>query len=69
MEVHLFDFSGELYGEVVEVEICERLRGDAIFSGIDELIAQLRRDEAAARAFLATDARDSSHFVSTIDRL
>jgi riboflavin kinase/FMN adenylyltransferase len=69
VETHLFDFSADLYGEVVEVEICERLRGDAIFSGIDELIAQLRRDEAAARAFLATDARDSSHFVSTIDRL
>ncbi|MEA2526279.1 MAG: Riboflavin kinase, partial [Thermomicrobiales bacterium] len=48
--------SADLYGEEIDVEICERLRGDATFSGLDELVEQLRRDEAAARSFLATVA-------------
>jgi riboflavin kinase/FMN adenylyltransferase len=55
VETHLFDFSGDLYGVILAVDVCERLRGDAVFSGLDELIAQLRRDEAAARAYLAAD--------------
>jgi riboflavin kinase/FMN adenylyltransferase len=54
VETHLFDFSADLYGEEIDVEIRERLRGDATFSGLDELVEQLRRDEAAARSFLAT---------------
>jgi riboflavin kinase/FMN adenylyltransferase len=69
VETHLFDFSADLYGEVMDVEICERLRGDATFSGIDELIEQLHRDEAAARTFLASDALGSSNLVEAIDRL
>jgi riboflavin kinase/FMN adenylyltransferase len=68
VETHLFDFSADLYGVVMDVEICERLRGDATFSGIDELIAQLHRDEEAARRYLATDPLDSSNLVEAIDR-
>jgi riboflavin kinase/FMN adenylyltransferase len=69
VETHLFDFSADLYGLVMGVEICERLRGDATFSGIDELVAQLHRDEEVARAFLATDTLGTSPFVEAIDRL
>jgi riboflavin kinase/FMN adenylyltransferase len=69
VETHLFDFSADLYGLVMDVDVCERLRGDATFSGVDELIAQLHRDEATARAFLTTDANNRSNLVSTIDRL
>ena len=31
-------------------------RGDEVFAGLDALVAQLRRDEAAARAYLGIDA-------------
>lgn len=68
VETHLFDFSADIYGIVMAVEVCERLRGDATFSGIDELVAQLHRDEQAARALLASDAADPPGPREAIDR-
>jgi riboflavin kinase / FMN adenylyltransferase len=56
VETHLLDFDGDLYGARIEVDILERLRGDATFTGVDELIAQLRRDEAATRNYFVERA-------------
>ncbi len=53
LEVHLFDFSGDLYGSSIDVRFVERLRGQVRFAGVDELRAQLAADEAAARRLLA----------------
>jgi riboflavin kinase/FMN adenylyltransferase len=53
LEVFLFDFSGDIYGEVVDVEFCAFLRGEEKFDSIDALIAQMDRDSAAAKAALA----------------
>ena len=53
IETHLLDFDGDLYGQIIDVDMLERLRGDERFPGMDELIAQLRRDEAATRESLA----------------
>jgi riboflavin kinase/FMN adenylyltransferase len=55
VETHLFDFSADLYGQIIVVDVLERLRGDATFASLDELVAQLRRDEEAARAVLASE--------------
>jgi riboflavin kinase / FMN adenylyltransferase len=55
IETNLFDFSGDLYGQTIDVEIYERLRGDAVFAGLDELVAQLHRDEDDARAMLVDE--------------
>ena len=52
LEVHLFDFSAELYGETVRVEWVERLRDVQAFPSRDALVAQLERDRQAARASL-----------------
>ena len=52
LEVHLFDFSGELYGQTVEVEWIRRLRDVQAFGNRDALIAQLERDRTAARLSL-----------------
>ena len=52
LEVHLFDFSGDLYGQPVNVEWVQRLRDVQTFSGRDALVAQLERDRVAARACL-----------------
>jgi len=49
VEAHLIDFSGELYGQVIEVEFLDRLRDVQTFRGVEELKAQLERDVAAAR--------------------
>ena len=52
LEVHLFDFAGELYGETVAVEWVRRLRDVQAFPSRDALVAQLERDRQAARASL-----------------
>ncbi len=53
LEVHLFDFAGDLYGENVEVAFHTYLRPETKFDGVDTLIAQMDRDSEQARAALA----------------
>jgi len=49
LEVHLFDFEGELYGESVTIEWVRRLRDVQTFPSRDALVEQLARDAQAAR--------------------
>ncbi|MGD1886084.1 MAG: bifunctional riboflavin kinase/FAD synthetase [Cohaesibacteraceae bacterium] len=53
LEVHLFDFSGDLYGQEVEVAFHAFLRPEMKFDGPEALVAQMDRDSAEARAALA----------------
>ncbi len=53
LEVWLFDFSGDLYGQTVETELVAFLRPEMTFEGLDGLKAQIDADAAAARAALA----------------
>jgi riboflavin kinase / FMN adenylyltransferase len=53
MEVHLFDFSGELYGEVMSVELVAYLRGERKFDTLEALKAQIAADCDQARQMLA----------------
>jgi riboflavin kinase/FMN adenylyltransferase len=53
IEVHLFDFDGDIYAEDVRVEFIERIREEKKFSGKEELITQLKNDEERARVILA----------------
>lgn len=52
IEAHILDFNGDLYGQVVTLHFVARLRGEQRFAGVDELVAQIRRDVAAGRAIL-----------------
>ena len=52
LEVHLFDFSGDLYGETVLVEWVRLLREVQTFASREALVDQLGRDAAAARETL-----------------
>ncbi|UTO28056.1 bifunctional riboflavin kinase/FAD synthetase [Bartonella harrusi] len=54
LETYLFDFDGDLYGESCTVSFFQFLRGQEKFDGLEPLIAQMRRDEKAAKAILAT---------------
>lgn len=56
LEVWLFDFTGDLYGQIVETELVERLRGEMRFDGLDALKVQIDADAQAARAALTTRA-------------
>ncbi|HEX7089735.1 MAG TPA: bifunctional riboflavin kinase/FAD synthetase [Longimicrobiales bacterium] len=53
IELHLFDFDRELYGEEVRVEFCARLREIRAFGSTAELVAAMRADCEAARRVLA----------------
>jgi riboflavin kinase/FMN adenylyltransferase len=53
LEVHLFDFDGDLYGARAVVGFVERLRGEIRFPSVDALVAQIGRDAEQARALLA----------------
>jgi riboflavin kinase/FMN adenylyltransferase len=52
LEVNLFDFDGDLYGQVLRVDLVARLRGEQRFSGLDELRAQIAKDAENARKAL-----------------
>jgi len=53
IEAHLLDFDGDLYGQRVVVEIGERVRGQARFASVDELIHQIAADVEDVRAAVA----------------
>ncbi|WP_028967680.1 bifunctional riboflavin kinase/FAD synthetase [Sphingomonas phyllosphaerae] len=53
LEPYFFDFSGDLYGQVIEVELIEWLRAEARFDNLDALVAQMDLDCARARELLA----------------
>lgn len=52
LEVHIFDFSGDLYGERLDVKFMARLREERRFPSIEALAAQIRADIEAARQVL-----------------
>lgn len=52
VEVHLLDYDGDLYGAVLELELLHRLREERRFASAEELVVQMHRDEADARARL-----------------
>ncbi|MBP8940413.1 MULTISPECIES: bifunctional riboflavin kinase/FAD synthetase [Rhizobium/Agrobacterium group] len=53
LETFVFDFSGDLYGEVCSVSFFGHLRDELKFDGLEPLVAQIRRDEEEARAMLS----------------
>ncbi len=60
LEVHLFDFQRDVYGQRVEVEFVRHLRGEQRFDSMQELKAHIADDVAAARAVLLPVATKSA---------
>lgn len=54
LEVHVFDFDGDLYGRDLDVDFISFLRGEKKFAGLEELRAQIGADAERARRLLAT---------------
>ena len=51
LEVHILDFSKNIYGKRLEVEFLKKIRNEKKFSGPQQLIAQIRKDEYLARKY------------------
>lgn len=56
IEVHIFNFDKNIYGEEVVVGWYRRIRNEQKFNGIDELIAQVEQDKKEAIEYLKTRA-------------
>jgi riboflavin kinase / FMN adenylyltransferase len=54
VEAHVLDFDGDLYGHRVSVGFAHHLRDQAVFAGLDELVAQMRADIDQARRLLSS---------------
>ncbi|MGK2284948.1 bifunctional riboflavin kinase/FAD synthetase [Pedomonas sp. V897] len=62
LEVHLFDFSGDLYGADVRVELIEFIRPEMKFDGLDALRRQIGSDSASALKILRQPAYAPGRF-------
>ena len=60
LEVHLFDFAGEFYGEHLRVEFVAKLREERTFPSLDDMIVQMHEDARQARAALAAASQKPS---------
>ncbi|HWU75896.1 MAG TPA: bifunctional riboflavin kinase/FAD synthetase [Rhodanobacter sp.] len=57
LEVHLFDFEGDLYGQRMAVEFVAKLRDEQKFDGLEPLKAQMALDSGRARELLGMNPR------------
>ena len=57
LEVWLFDFDEEIYGQVIETELIAWIRPELKFDGLEALKARIDQDAAEARAALAEAGR------------
>ena len=55
VEVYIFDYNGDLYGEDLRVEWHTFIREETKFNGVDHLVAQLQDDEKRIREFFRLD--------------
>lgn len=55
LEVHFFDFDEDLYGRRLEVRFVAKLRDEAHFATIEDMVRQMKKDEARAREIMGTE--------------
>ena len=55
LEVHVFDYSGDLYGQELHVDFVTKLRDEEHFPSVDEMVVQMHDDAARARAILGAE--------------
>ncbi len=53
VEVNIFDFSGDLYGQTLAVTFIDRIRDEKKFDGLDHLVQQLHQDKLTAQKLLS----------------
>ncbi|NLI81422.1 MAG: bifunctional riboflavin kinase/FAD synthetase [Deltaproteobacteria bacterium] len=65
LEVHIFDFDKDIYGKPISVRFIDRLRDEQRFSGMEELVEQIRKDVARAREVLSKEGSLSCRGILT----
>ena len=54
IEVHFFDWNGNLYGQAVQVELLKWVREERKFNNVEELQTQIQADEQYCRSSIPT---------------
>ena len=54
VEAHLFDFSGDIYGETLDIQLCAFIRPEQKFESFELLTAQIQKDSDQARGIMST---------------
>ena len=57
LEVHIFDFKDDLYGQQIEVTLLKKLRSEQKFASLDELTTQIAKDSEQARRYLRDELK------------
>ena len=57
LEAHLFDFSGDLYGQRISVRFEQKIRDEQRFNGLDELKAAIHQDIQLAKAYFKENSK------------
>lgn len=60
LETHVFDWSGDAYGKILQVEFLHKLRDEAHYPDLAQLTAAIAQDCAQARAWFAQLARQTT---------
>lgn len=55
IELHILDFSNDIYSKQIEVRFLKRLRSEHKFENIDQLVTQIKQDELEARSYFAVN--------------
>ena len=53
IETNIFDFDRDIYGNIIKVELIQKIRGEKKFAGIEELKKQMSNDIDAAKKIIA----------------
>jgi riboflavin kinase / FMN adenylyltransferase len=56
LEVHIFDFEGDLYGQIIEVTLLKKLRTEMKFENIEQLTKQIDIDSQQAKHYIESIA-------------
>ncbi len=65
LEVHLLDVVMDLYGRHIDVILRKKIRNEQRFASLDELKAQIARDELTAREFLGFEPGLNAYVINT----
>ena len=54
VETYFFDFSADLYGQRLEIEVIKRIREEKHFDSVEKLVVAMKKDEAFSRTYIET---------------
>jgi len=67
LEVHIFDFERDIYGDYISVDFVAKLRDEQRFPDLDSMTGQMHQDAARAREILSSVAADAATSVHRTD--